>query len=52
MGVGVVVLWQRHELAAGMGVGLVMQAAFTLMLDILAEARGTEHLLALGAVPT
>jgi hypothetical protein len=39
-GVGLVALWQRHDLAAGVGIGLVLQAAFTLTLDIFAEARG------------
>lgn len=47
-----VAFWQRHELAAGMGVGLAMQAAFTLTLGMCAEVRCADHLLALGAVLT
>ena len=44
IGVGMVALWQRHDLAAGIGIGLVLQAAFTLTLDIFAEARGADYL--------
>ena len=33
-------LWQRHNIAAGVGAGLVLQAAFMLCLDLFAEARG------------
>ena len=44
IGVGMVALWQRHDLVAGIGIGLVLQAAFTLTLDIFAEARGSDYL--------
>lgn len=52
VGVGTIALLQRHDLAAGIGVGLVLQAAFTLTLDIFAEARGADYLSALRAMPT
>jgi hypothetical protein len=38
-------------MAAGIGVGLVLQAAFTLTLDIFAEARGADYLAALQSIP-
>jgi uncharacterized membrane protein YiaA len=44
IGVAVIALLQRHDVAAGIGVGLVLQAAFTLTLDIFAEARGADYL--------
>jgi membrane protein YdbS with pleckstrin-like domain len=43
-GVGILAFWQRHDLVAGIGIGLVLQAAFTLTLDIFAEARGADYL--------
>ena len=51
VGVGMVAFLQRHDMAAGIGVGLVLQAAFTLTLDIFAEARGADYLTALHAMP-
>ena len=47
VGVGMIAFLQRHDTAAGIGVGLVLQAAFTLTLDIFAEARGADYLSAI-----
>ena len=47
IGGGMIAFLQRHVLAAGIGVGLVLQAAFTLTLDIFAEARGADYLSAI-----
>jgi len=47
VGVGMIAFLQRHDIAAGIGVGLVLQAAFTLTLDIFAEARGSDYLSAI-----
>lgn len=47
VGVGMIAFLQRHDIAAGIGVGLVLQAAFTLTLDIFAEARGADYLSAI-----
>lgn len=52
IGVGLIATLQRHDMAAGIGVGLVLQAAFTLTLDIFAEARGADYLSAIGAIPS
>jgi len=41
LGLGMLAFWQRHDLAAGIGIGLVLQAALTLTLDIFAETRGS-----------
>jgi hypothetical protein len=46
-GVLLIVFLQRYELAAGIGAGLVLQAAFMLCLDMFAEARGQDYLKAL-----
>lgn len=51
IGVGMIAFWQRHDMAAGIGVGLVLQAAVTLTLDIFAEARGLDYLSALQSMP-
>lgn len=51
VGVGMIAFLQRHDMAAGIGVGLILQAALTLMLDIFAEARGADYLSAIGAIP-
>lgn len=51
VGVGMIAFLQRHDMAAGIGVGLVLQAAVTLTLDIFAEARGAEYLSAIQAIP-
>ena len=50
-GVGMIAFLQRHDMAAGIGVGLILQAAFTLTLDIFAEARGADYLSAIAAIP-
>lgn len=50
MGVGMIAFFQRHDVAAGIGVGLVLQAAFTLTLDIFAEARGADYLSAVQGI--
>jgi hypothetical protein len=51
VGVGVIATGQRHDMAAGIGVGMVLQAAFTLTLDVFAEARGAEYLSAIQSMP-
>jgi hypothetical protein len=43
--------WQRHDLAAGIGIGFILQAALTLTLDIFAETRGSIYLSSLHAMP-
>ncbi len=52
IGVGMIAFLQRHDMAAGIGVGLVLQAAFTLTLDIFAEARGADYLSAVQGIAT
>jgi hypothetical protein len=47
VGVCMIGFFQRFDVAAGIGVGLVLQAAFTLALDIFAEARGQDYLTAI-----
>lgn len=47
VGVGLIACLQRFDVAAGLGAGLVLQAAFTLALDLFAEARGQDYLAAL-----
>jgi hypothetical protein len=44
IGVGMIAFLQHHDMAAGIGVGLVLQTAITLALDIFAEARGADYL--------
>lgn len=51
LGVGLIASLQRHDMAAGIGVGLVLQAGFTLTLDIFAEARGAGYLSAIHSMP-
>ena len=52
VGVCLIGFLQRFDVAAGIGAGLVLQAAFTLALDMFAEARGQDYLAALnGLVP-
>ncbi len=46
-GLAMVAFWQRHDIAAGIGIGLILQAAITLVLDIFAETRGANYLVAL-----
>ena len=50
MGVGMIAFFQRHDVVAGIGVGLVLQAAFTLTLDIFAETRGADYLSAVQSI--
>jgi hypothetical protein len=50
-GIVLIVFWQRHDLAAGIGAGLVLQSAFMLCLDLFAEARGETYVAALLAFP-
>jgi hypothetical protein len=49
VGIGLIAFYQRFDVVAGVGVGLVLQAAFTLTLDIFAEARGRDYLSALAS---
>ena len=51
VGVALIMLLQRHDLAAGIGAGLVLQSGFMLCLDMFAEARGQEYLDAILALP-
>jgi hypothetical protein len=46
-GIGMIAFLQRYDVAAGIGVGLVLQSALTLALDVFAEARGAEYLSAI-----
>lgn len=50
IGIGLIVFWQRQDVAAGVGAGLVLQSAFMLCLDLFAEARGEDYLAALRAL--
>jgi hypothetical protein len=43
-GLAMVAFWQRNDIAAGIGVGFILQAAITLTLDIFAETRGADYL--------
>jgi GTP cyclohydrolase II len=52
VGVGLIAFLQRFDVAAGIGAGLVVQAAFTLALDMFAEARGQDYLRALKELVT
>ena len=47
LGVCLIGFLQRFDVAAGIGAGFVLQAAFTLALDMFAEARGQDYLVAL-----
>jgi len=44
LGVGLIGFLQKFDVAAGIGAGLVLQAGFTLALDMFAEARGQDYL--------
>ena len=44
VGIGMIAFLQRYDFAAGIGIGLILQAAFTLTLDIFAETRGADYL--------
>jgi len=46
-GIGMIAFLQRYDVVAGIGVGLVLQSALTLALDVFAEARGAEYLSAI-----
>ena len=50
IGVGMIAFLQRHDMAVGIGVGLVLQAVITLTLDLLAEARSTDYLSAVQSI--
>lgn len=50
-GVGLIAFLQHNDMAAGIGVGLVLQAALTLTLDVFAEARGSGYLSAIQSIP-
>ena len=52
LGVGLIGFFQRFDVAAGIGAGLVLQAGFTLALDLFAEARGQDYLSALNGLLT
>lgn len=52
VGVCLIGLLQRFDIAAGVGAGLVLQAAFTLALDMFAEARGQDYMVALKGLLT
>ena len=43
-GLAMIAFWQRNDIAAGIGIGLILQAAITLVLDIFAETRGADYL--------
>jgi hypothetical protein len=47
VGVCLIGFLQRFDVAAGIGAGLVLQAAFTLALDMFAEARGQDYIVGL-----
>lgn len=47
VGICLIGLLQRFDVAAGIGAGLLLQAAFTLALDMFAEARGQDYIVAL-----
>jgi 4-amino-4-deoxy-L-arabinose transferase-like glycosyltransferase len=47
LGVGLIAFLQRFDVAAGVGAGLVLQASFTLALDMFAETRGQDYIGAL-----
>ena len=46
-GFAMITFWQRNDITAGIGIGLILQAAITLVLDIFAETRGADYLVAL-----
>jgi hypothetical protein len=52
VGIGMIAFLQRYDFAAGIGIGLILQAAFTLTLDILAETRGADYLSAVQRIAT
>jgi len=52
VGVCLIGFFPRIDVAAGVGAGLVLQAAFTLALDMFAEVRGQDYLVALKGLVT
>lgn len=50
LGLLLIAFAQKYDLATGIGAGLMLQAAFTLCLDMFAEARGNDYLAALGGL--
>jgi hypothetical protein len=52
MGGVMIAFLQRHDMAAGIGVGLVLQAALTLTLDLFAEVRGADYLSVVQSIAT
>ena len=50
VGVCLIGFLQRFDVAAGIGAGLVLQAGFTLALDMFAESRGQDYLVVLNAL--
>lgn len=48
IGIGLILLMRQHDLALGIGAGLVIQSALMLFLDLFAETRGEDYLAALG----
>ena len=52
IGIGLILLMRQHDLALGLGAGLVIQSALMLLLDLFAETRGEDYLTALGKLVT
>jgi 4-amino-4-deoxy-L-arabinose transferase-like glycosyltransferase len=52
IGIGLIVAMRRHDVALGIGAGLVIQSAFMLFLDMFAETRGEDYLDALTKLAT
>jgi hypothetical protein len=50
VGVCLIGFLQRFDVAAGIGAGLVLQAGFTVALDMFAESRGQDYLVVLNAL--
>ncbi|PUE62998.1 hypothetical protein B9Z45_01190 [Limnohabitans sp. 2KL-17] len=50
VGVCLIVFLSKLDVATGIGIGLVVQAGFTLALDLFAEARGEAYLRALAGI--
>ena len=50
-GVGIIIFLQQKDVAAVIGIGLILQSAITLTLDIFAEARSADYMSALDRVP-
>jgi hypothetical protein len=50
LGACLIAFLSKWDVATGIGIGLVVQAGFTLALDLFAEARGVDYLRALAGV--